>query len=59
MRGYNFTFVKRLVLVQIIKLSPFKTQNIIIKQTWFSNLYHNEPLYKSKVILSHCELDVR
>ena len=33
--GYDFTFVKRLVLVQIIKLSPFKTQNIIIKQTWF------------------------
>ena len=33
--GYNFTFVKRLVLVQIIQQSPFKTQNIIIKQTWF------------------------
>ena len=32
-RGYNFTFVKWLVLVQIIKVSTFKTQNIIIKQT--------------------------
>ena len=47
------------VLVQITKLSRFKTQNgpnSIIKQTWFQNLYQNEPLYKVEVILSHYEV---
>ena len=52
----NFTFVKWLVLVQILKPSLFNNgieAVLSFKSTQLYNLYQNEPLDKSKVILSH------
>jgi hypothetical protein len=54
------SFVKQLVLVQIVKQKPFKTKkgsNSFLNEVSFYNLHQNELLYKTNYRLRHYEVD--